>query len=112
MKNLFIALLAVVTLSGCSAKDAVVHSFGYDLGVPITDKQMDQLIDGVSTKSDVKAFIGYPMKTYEKHGHEVWRYRHTHVNLLLGQGKSRTEVFFVFDDEGVLLKHYRGSKHS
>ena len=90
--TMFAALLLACALTACGS-----------VGKEFDPALAESVVNGKTTKQEVRSMFGTPFKTGIQNGNEVWVYERDTYSAL---GKDTSKDFIlVFDKEGVVTSH-------
>lgn len=107
-KQLILATILSATLATGCKMSSIADVGAYETGTKVTQEQMSQLTDNISTADDVEKLIGYPTKKEQVGKKEIWYFDYTKIPHF-GSNISETSVF-EFNSKGILAKHYKAEK--
>lgn len=115
MKRIALAMVIGLALTGCVSSGNQILKKETEVSIK------SKIIDGVSTKADVRKQFGSPIRTtFTDSGHEIWTYRLSHLSAdaisympvigLFGSSTSGTEKELVVMFNGDRVQKYAMSE--
>ena len=101
--NIIVATLCMAHLAGCSTVSALDHK----TGTQVSQKQLDALVKGKTSRADVIALIGQPPMKSERMGKEIWTYPYSRIGALPFSSNTSESTVVEFDKNGLLLNAYK-----
>ena len=90
--TLIIFLGIILILAGCGT-----------VGKNFNASKAKNIINGISTKEDIKIMFGKPFKTGIQNGKPIWVYEHHHYHLI--NKDTSKALIIIFGPDGVVLSH-------
>lgn len=113
MKKSIIAISALFVISsaltGCATIDKISKPLAHETGVQATSDIMTALVDNKSTKEDVLAKLGHPVRKADVMGVETWSYDYLYIPPFPGQKNISESSTFEFSKAGVLTGHFKSN---
>ena len=72
-------------------------------GKSFNTSKIGSIVNGTTTRSDIKKIFGEPFKTGIQNGQPIWVYEDHHYSII-GNEVSR-DLIIVFDPDGIVQSH-------
>ena len=90
--TLIIFLEIILILAGCGT-----------VGENFNASKAKNIVNGISTREDIKIMFGKPFKTGVQNGKPVWVYEHNYYHLI--NDNASKNLIIVFGPNGVVQSH-------
>ena len=81
------------------------------VGKKFNTSKVESIVNGTSTRSDIKKIFGEPFKTGIQNGQPVWTYENHHYSIL--RDDTSEDLIIIFRSDGIVQSHqFMSSKPS
>ena len=90
--GLVIVVGIILTSNGCST-----------VGKSFNTSKVESIVNGVTTRSDIKKMFGEPFKTGIQNGQPIWVYEDHYYSII--RGETSKDLIIIFNSDGIVQSY-------